>query len=215
MAKYIKQEMGDILGDGQQRSFYRMKVERNIGTQELIRHMTHPGSGLSQAMAIHVIEALGEQLMRELAEGYSVSIDGIGTFTAVVGLDRKRKKTDGGGEAKRDARSLTVNGVRYKADRQLVKDVAMRCDLHKGGESHLRRSPYTREQRVQMVLDYLASPAHPMMRLADYATLTRLSRSAASRELRSLCTGGEAVLKATGRGPALVYVRRTPDTEEA
>lgn len=215
MAKYIKQEMGDILGDGQQRSFYRMKVERNIDTQELIRHMTHPGSGLSQAMAIHVIEALGEQLMRELAEGYSVTIDGIGTFTATVGLDRQRKKTDGGGEAKRDARCLTVDGVRYKADRQLVKDVAVRCDLREGGESHLRRSPYTREQRAQMALAYLASPAHPMMRLADYAALTHLSRSTASRELSALCSGDKAVLRATGRGPSLVYVRRDADMEEA
>lgn len=215
MAKYIKQEMADLRGDGQPGSYYRMKVERNIGTREFIRHMTHPGSGLSEAMAIHVIDALGEQLARELAEGYSVTIDGLGTFTATVGLDWKRRETDGGGEAKRDARCLTVDGVRYKADKELVRDVAMRCDLRKGGESHTRRSPYSREERTRLVVDYLASAAHPVMRLADYVRLTGVSRSTASQELREMSRGEDAPIMPVGRGPALVYVRRVTDAGEA
>lgn len=208
MARYIKQEMADIRGDGNQRTYYRMKVERNIGTREFIRHMTHPGSGLSESMAIHVIEALGEQLARDLAEGYSVTIDGLGIFTATVGLDKRSRKATDGADAKYNARNLTVDGVRYKADKGLVTDIALQCDLRKGGESHLRRSPYSREERKQMALEYLADPAHPMMRLADYALLTHLSRSAASRELRELCMEEDSPLKASGRLSSMVIIRR-------
>ena len=215
MAKYIRQEMADLRGDGQQRSYYRMKVTRNIGTREFIRHMTHPGSGLSEAMAIHVMETLGEQLARELAEGYSVTIDGLGTFTATVGLDWKCKETDDAGGAKHNARCLTVDGVRYRADRSLVRDVAVRCRLSKGGESHTRRSPYSREERVRLVVDYLADAAHPVMRLNDYVGLTGVSRSTASHELREMSRGEDAPIRPIGRGPALVYVRRVAEVEEA
>lgn len=216
MAKYIKQEMADLRGDGMQRSFYRMKVERNIGTEELIRHMTHPGSGLSTASAIHVIEALGEQLARELAEGYSVTIDGIGTFTASLGLDRKHRREEQEAEGKaHNARCLTVTGVRYKADKRLVRDVALDCELRKAGESRPRQSAYSRDERLSMAVEYLTDAAHPVMRLADYVRLTGLSRSGASRELREFLRGQDAQIESLGRGPSLVYVlKRQAETVE-
>lgn len=216
MAKYIKQEMADLRGDGQQKSYYRMKVERNIGTEELIRHMTHPGSGLSTAMAVHVIEALGEQLARELAEGYSVTIDGIGTFRASLGLDRKHQQEEPATDAKaHNARCLAVTGVRYKADKRLVRDVALDCELSKAGESTPRQSPYSRDERLRMAVDYLSSAAHPMMRLADYVRLTGLSHSVASRELREFRQATDAQIEAVGRGPSLLYVlKRRAEAEE-
>ena len=39
MAKYIKQEMTDLLKTGEQKSFYRMKVERSIDIQEFVECM--------------------------------------------------------------------------------------------------------------------------------------------------------------------------------
>ena len=37
MAKYIKQEVPDMKKTGEQKVFYRMKVERNIDFQEFIQ----------------------------------------------------------------------------------------------------------------------------------------------------------------------------------
>lgn len=208
MARYIKQEMADLRGDGKQRNYYRMKVERNIGTKELIRHMTHPGSGLSRAMVVHVMEALAEQLAMDLAEGYSVSVDGIGTFTATVGVEDKSPRADEDGEAKRNARSLTVTGVNCRADKQLVKEVALRCKLKKWGESRIRRSAYSKEQRLGLAVAYLADLAHPVMRLDDYVRLTGVSRSTASRELKEFTRGADSPIGCIGRGSALVFVRK-------
>ena len=39
MEKYIKQEMHDLQKTGEQQSFYRMKVERNIDIQEFVECM--------------------------------------------------------------------------------------------------------------------------------------------------------------------------------
>lgn len=39
MEKYIKQEMTDLQKTGEQKSFYRMKVERNIDIQEFVECM--------------------------------------------------------------------------------------------------------------------------------------------------------------------------------
>ena len=75
MAKYIKQEMTDLQKTGEQKSFYRMKVERNIDTQEFIERMCHPGSGLSRGEAVSVLIRAADTLAALLAEGYSVSLD--------------------------------------------------------------------------------------------------------------------------------------------
>lgn len=37
MAKYIKQEIADMRGEGQTKAYYRMKTIRNIGMKEFIR----------------------------------------------------------------------------------------------------------------------------------------------------------------------------------
>ena len=42
MAKYIKQEVPDMKKTGEQKVFYRMKVERNIDFQEFIQQVCAP-----------------------------------------------------------------------------------------------------------------------------------------------------------------------------
>ena len=47
MEKYIKQEMTDLQKTGEQKSFYRMKVERNIDIQEFVECMWYPCSDIT------------------------------------------------------------------------------------------------------------------------------------------------------------------------
>ena len=49
----------------------------------------------------------------------------------------------------------------------------------------MNRSPYTKEERLKMLQDYLADATHPFIRVADYAELTSLPRSTATKELRT------------------------------
>ena len=106
MAKYIKQEVPDMLKTGNQKVFYRLKTERNIDFDEFVSRMAHPGSGISRGEAIRILLTASETLAGLLAEGYSVSLDEWGTFKATIGLEEgKEMDTIDGNTPRRNARS--------------------------------------------------------------------------------------------------------------
>jgi len=211
MAKYIKQEIADMRGTGETKAYYRMKTIRNIGMDEFIEIMTRHG-GLTRGTAIAALTQASETLAELMGMGYTVSIDGFGTFKATVGLKRfKEMDSMEGKDPKRNAQSLCVDGVNIKADKQLVKQVSMKCKLERSHVSRLRISPYTREQRVALALKFIDE--NGFMRLKDYVQLTGLSRTSACRELKELRSDRTSGLDTDGRGTNKVYVRRSATSE--
>ena len=163
--------------------------------------------GMTCGTAIAVLTQTSETLAELMGMGYTVSIDGIGTFKATVGLKRFKEMDSIEGEApKRNAQSLCVDGVNIKADKQLVKQVSMKCKLERSHVSRLRKSPYTREERLVLALKHIEE--NGLMRLADYAQLTGLSRTTACRELKELCSDKNNGIDTDGRGAHKVYVKR-------
>ena len=77
-----------------------------------------------------------------MAEGQSVTLDGIGTFTPRLGV-AKDKEIDSldGDEPKRNARSIEVNGINYRANKELIRETNLRCDLRRGGISRVGNRP--------------------------------------------------------------------------
>lgn len=139
----------------------------------------------------------------------------MGTFTAAVGLDRWSKSEEMDTiDTNRTARTMTITGVNFKADKQLIKDTACKCSLSCGGKRYLHRSPYTKEQRWQKAVEYLSDPAHPVMRLDDYVRLTGVSRSVASRELREYYDLPDSQISTFGRGTSKVYVKRNMEQKK-
>lgn len=139
----------------------------------------------------------------------------MGTFTAAVGLDRWSKSEEMDTiDTNRTARTMTITGVNFKADKQLIKDTACKCSLPRGGKRYLHRSPYTKEQRCQKAVEYLSDPAHPVMRLDDYVRLTGVSRSVASRELREYYDLPDSQISTFGRGTSKVYVKRNMEQKK-
>ena len=109
MAKYIKQEMNALHGEGENPVYYRMKIERNIDLDEFAERISFPGSGVSKASVLQVMVSVAEHLAHCLAEGQSVTLDGIGTFKARLGVVKgKEMDSMDGDEPKRNARSIEV-----------------------------------------------------------------------------------------------------------
>lgn len=210
MAKYIKQEIADMRGTGETKAYYRMKSIRNIGMDEFIEIMTRHG-GLTRGTAIAALTQASETLAELMGMGYTVSIDGLGTFKATVGL-RRFKEMDSieGDDPKRNAQSLCVDGVNIKADKQLVKQVGMKCKLERSHTSRLRKSPYTREERLARALKFIEEKG--FMRLSDYVRLTGLSRTTACRELQELCKDSTSGIDTSGRRVHKVYVKSMEKT---
>ena len=207
-ARYIKQEMPNIHGTSETKCYYRLEKARNLSTDEFLEHIGAHGI-LDENILRHALSKIARQLVEDLADGYTVSLDGIGTFQATLGVkDGKEMDTIDGAETKRNAKSIEVKNVRYVSDKELVKEVKRRCSLTRASVSRVNRSPYTKEQRLKMALDYLADALHPFLRVADYAKLTGLPRSSATKELRMFSEDRSNGIDTSGSGTAKVYVKR-------
>ena len=149
--------------------------------------------------------AIREQLAYEIANGYSVKIDGLGTFGAKIGV-REDKEMDSfeEGATKRNAISIEVTGITFRADKDFVKEVSMNCDLERGGEARLRKSKYSQEERVELARQYIRQNGY--LRVYDYASLTGLSYSTASRELRQIARTPASGIISEGAKSSKLYL---------
>ena len=207
MAKYIKQEVPDMKKTGEQKVFYRMKVERNIDFEEFIRKVCSHHTGISRGEALRVMVSASEVLAELLGEGYSVTLDDWGTFKATIGLEEgKEMDTLDGNESKRNARSLHLNGVNFQADKKLVRNARRRCRLERAGIVRVNRSPYTKEERLQKALAYLEE--NKVLKVGKYMELTGLAHTTAANELRAFSLDVSSGIVSVGRRPAVVYVKK-------
>ena len=206
MAKYIKQEMTDLSGKGEEKVYYRLHTERNISfkelTQEIEEHHNLMNKGLVKSVMAYVVDEMTELL----GKGYSVTIDGLGTFRASIGLEKdKEMDTFDGDESKRNARSLRLTGINYRADKVLIREANHHCKLERAGEARLHHSPYSKEERLKLALQYLEE--HGAMRVVEYMELTGLSRTKAAMELKEFRQDLTSGISFVGRGSAKVYVK--------
>ena len=207
MAKYIKQEMPDIRQTGEQKVYYRLKTDRNINSKEFIQSLNNTFSGMSEADITRVIIATAGHLGKLLGQGHSVTLGGIGTFKATIGLekDKTMDTLDGEGQ-KLNAQSLQLNGVNFRADKELIEKASRHCKLKREGTRRIHRSPYSKEQRLALALKHLEE--HGAMKVMDYVELTGLSRTAASMELKEFRQNPTSGIGFIGRGSAKVYVKK-------
>lgn len=208
MAKYIKKEIVDLNGKGTTQAYYRLKTWRKLEFKEFTErcHSLHPS--FSKGLISGVLDAVIEQLAYEISNGYSVKIDGLGTFSAKLGV-RKDKEMDSfeEGSKKLNAKSIEVTGVSLRVDKKLIREIDLNCDLERGGEERLRTSKLSQEERIEKARQYLQQ--NGFMRVNQYAILTGLSYSTASRELRRLAANPLSGIVSQGRKSSKLYLLRT------
>ncbi|MBR2458618.1 MAG: DNA-binding protein [Bacteroidaceae bacterium] len=207
MARYIKQELPDLRRTGEKKAYYRLKTEQKIDFNQFIDCISSHNSGISRGEAFRVLMHATDTLAELLAEGYSVTIDDMGTFKATVGLvEDKEMDSFEEGTPKLNARSLKIDGVSFQVDRKLIVNVDKRCDLKRAGTSRLCRSPFTKEERLQKAREYLKS--HGAMKVKNYMELTGLSHTVAAKELCGFAHDAASGITSIGRLAGKVYVRR-------
>ena len=208
MAKYIKKEIVDLNGKGTTQAYYRLKTWRKLEFEEFAErcHSLHPS--FSKGLISGVLDAVIDQLAYEISNGYSVKIDGLGTFSAKLGVC-KDKEMDSfeEGSKKLNAKSIEVTGVSLRVDKKLIREIDLNCDLERGGEERLRTSKLSQEERIEKARQYLQQ--NGFMRVNQYAILTGLSYSTASRELRRLAANPLSGIVSQGRKSSKLYLLRT------
>lgn len=207
MAKYIKQEMPNMNGTDEPQVYYRLKTDRNISSKEFVRRISRNGSAADRGEIEGILIRIADGLAELLGNGYSVTLNGIGTFKASLGLkEDKEMDSFDGKDTKRNARSLQLTNINLRADKTLVEEANRRCKLERAGESRLRQSPYSKEQRLQLALEYLEK--NGAMHIANYMELTGLSRTTATLELKAFRQDPSSGITFIGRGSSKVYVKR-------
>lgn len=206
MTKYIKQEMIDLSGQGEEKIYYRMKSEGNIDFKEFAQFVGKHNNMINRALVESVLTYATDAMAELLGKGYSVTIDGLGTFKASLGLEKdKQMDSFEGNETKRNARSLRLTGINYRADKTLIREANKHCKLERAGESRLRHSPYTKEERLKLALQYLET--NGAMRVAQYMELTGLSRTKATLELKEFRQDASTGITTIGQRSSIVYVK--------
>ena len=143
MAMYVMEEMPDIHGTGEQVLYPRFAMIDQVSTEDLIRQIAS-SSGFNVGDVEGVITQIGIEMAHQMAEGKSVKLDGIGTFSPSLALckDKEREKT-GEGETHRNARSIVVGSVNFRVDRKMVRRINGRCLLERAPWKSQRSSGAT------------------------------------------------------------------------
>ena len=176
-------------------------------TEQLARQLSERCS-LTPGDVKAALSGLADMMAERMAMGYSVRLEGIGVFSASLGLaeGKEREQSEG---PHRNAANIKVRGVNFRADRRLVAHTDANCHPERTTRRFASSSArYTPQERLRLALDYVAT--HGRLRLDDYVRLTGLTRSTASRELCRLAADASSGLRASGRGPVKCYVAAAP-----
>lgn len=193
-------------GSGERKCYYRVRIYSNLSSKDFVERLCYPGSGLNQGDVAKVLCRMVDEMKRWLADGHTVTIDELGTFSLSIGVMDDKEVEDFEGNGKKvTAKRIGVRGVNFRPDKQMVRDISLSCKLHKGYVSSNNRSPYTREERLKMAQDYIAE--HHFMRVKDYEVMTKLPHSTAANELRDFCIQPTGITF-EGKGNTKVYVKR-------
>lgn len=193
-------------GSGERKCYYKVRTYSNLSSKDFVERLCYPGSGLNQGDVAKVLCRMVDEMKRWLADGHTVTIDELGTFSLSIGVMDDKEVEDFEGNGKKvTAKRIGVRGVNFRPDKQMVRDISLSCKLHKGYVSPNNRSPYTREERLKMAQDYIAE--HHFMRVRDYEVMTKLPHSTAANELRDFCIQPTGITS-EGRGNTKVYVKR-------
>ena len=204
MPKYIKREIADLNGKGTTQAYYQMKSEGCLTTDRFLNECAKRG-GLQHSTLAGALMMIADELAFQIAKGYTVRLEGIGTFGGKLGVrDDKEQDTFVEGEQRRNAVTVEVKGVSFRADKELVWQVQKQCHLERGKDSRLVKTQSTLEERIEQAKKYLAK--WNKMRVADYAEITGLASSTAAKELRKVDGDPAYGIVSDGRRSAKVYV---------
>ncbi|MBO7200245.1 MAG: DNA-binding protein, partial [Bacteroidales bacterium] len=205
MARFIKREMPDLNKDGNPKVYYKMETYRNYDGKDFVKYMVDTSIGISASMVEAVLLQTTERLANLLGMGYTVTIDGIGTFSTKLGPCKGKEVEDlEATKGKRNAASVEVTGVNLRVDKELVKKINRSCNLERSGEQRIQKSPYTEAQRLERAKKYLEK--HGQMTILAYSYIAKLSKSSAHRELHKFVKDPSSGITYTGRGPTRVFV---------
>ena len=207
MAYYVMEEMPDIHKTGERVLYPRFAMIDQVSTEQLARNLSE-SSGFNVGDIIGIVKQLAIEMSHQMAEGRSVKLDDIGTFTPALMLRTGKEREEAGEKAKhRNAQSIVVGKVNFRVDMSLVYRINGRCLLERAPWKARRSSQkYAPEQRLALAVKYLES--YSFLTVSEYQQLTGLLRTTATNELKEWAALPDSGIDTAGRGAHRVYVKK-------
>jgi len=202
MAKYKLQEMPSLNGVGEKRVYPKMMTNRQLDTKEFIAMTHYRDRAIPESLVTTVLTDLADSLVDMLSMGYTVKLDGIGTFSLSLDFDDEKPVNMKSENDKMIYRKVTVKDMNFKAAPEIIKALKQETDLERdmGGVSRLYKKKYTQEERIARTTGFIT--------LQEYANLNNLSRTTASLELKKLTHGENAPFGYKGSGSHKIWVKK-------
>ena len=207
MAEYEMQESNLPNEDGKRVLFPRMRLWGQADLDKIVDKISY-ASSFTPGDIKGLVKALADEMACPMASGRSVKIDGIGVFSPSLALrDGYERESGEPGAPKRNAMSIWLNNVNFRADKELIENTGRRCILERSKWKFRHSSQvFSPQERLKMAQDFLCS--NPFMRVADYCRLTGLLSDKAARELKQWSEEPESGIGCKGRGSHKIYVKR-------
>lgn len=201
------QEMTLPNEEGKRILYPRMKLYGQVDLDAIINNVSY-ASSFTRGDVIGLIRAITDEIANQMGAGYSVKIDNLGVFTPALGLRKDVERESGEeGDTRRNAASICLKDIHFKADKELLHNTARHCHLKRSTEKFQQSSQmFSPQERLERAKAYLKENA--FMTLADYCRLNGVLRSSASRELREWIAQPESGIDYKGRGTHKIYVLR-------
>lgn len=204
---YEMQESNLPNEEGKRILYPRIKLTGQRTLDDIANQISH-ASTFTPGDIKGLVQALVEEISYGMANGQSVKIEGLGIFTPALGLRKGAERETGEpGAHRRNASSICVSDIHFRADKELVEKTGRQCQLERS-EWKFRKSSqrYTPQERLKLAQDYLA--ANPFLTVKDYGELTGLLSTAAGKELRQWSEQEDSGIQRTGRGVHRVYIKK-------
>ncbi|WP_106827758.1 HU family DNA-binding protein [Parabacteroides pacaensis] len=213
MAQYEMQEMNLPNEEGKRILYPRLILTGQKDTNFLAKLLAR-GTTFNAGEVSGLLQGLADEMALLLGQGYSIKLNGIGTFTPSLALRKDKEREEAGEDAtRRNARSIEIGGIKFRPEKEFVRSTNRGCTLERSQQKFRRSSKkYTPQQRLKRALQYLDK--YPYMTIADYAALTGLCHTTASLELKSWRQQPDSEITVSGCGTHRVYIRRAKREEE-
>lgn len=207
MGMYLMKEMPDMQKTGKKVTYPTWAYTHQRSTQELARRI-HQASTFTVGDIEGIIKQVAAEMVNMMADGNSVKIDGVGIFSPALTLIKGKERDENDEEGrKRNARSIMVGKVNFRAEKQFIYDINERLRLERAPFKRVRSSnQYTKEERLEMLKQFLDE--NKFATVNDYALLVKLVKATATVELREWAQQEESGITYMGRGTHKVYVKQ-------
>lgn len=207
MAYYVMKEMPDLRKTGE-KVLYPSFATVHQQSIAKVAQKVHEASSFTVGDIEGVLKQAAIVIAGMMAEGNSVKIDGLGTFTPSLGLteEKEYEKADEN-SSKRNSRSIYVNSVNFKADRLCLQNINLRLDLERAPWKSARSSDkYSLKERRILAVEHMDREGY--LTIQDYQNLTGLLRSTATVELRAWMYEENSEITSKGLGSHKVYIKK-------